>query len=289
MLGVLFAAALAAAAPAATTPFPVPDADIARYTAARASGPIAVDGRLDEDAWRKAARTARFVDLVSGAPVRYETTAAILWDDECLYIGFWVEEPEVAARQTERDAPVYYERDVEVFIAGADAYYEFEINALNTIYEGFFIWQDAYARGGYDAVPELRATHPKAQPFNGVGFRQHPRGPRLGCFGWDFPGLKSAVHVVGTLNQPGDEDRQWTVELAFPWSGMAWLAKGDGRSLPPKPDDVWRINLMRFNPVKAPPPAKDSGGWAWSRHGVWDSHIPEVFPYVRFAPLPPPN
>ncbi len=22
------------------------------------------------------------------------------------------------------------------------------------------------------------------------------------------------------------------------------------------------------------PPANDSGGWAWSPHGVWDSHVP---------------
>ena len=28
---------------------------------------------------------------------------------------------------------------------------------------------------------------------------------------------------------------------------------------------------------------KDSGGWALSPHGVWDSHIPEVFPQVIIA------
>jgi hypothetical protein len=30
------------------------------------------------------------------------------------------------------------------------------------------------------------------------------------------------------------------------------------------------------------PPKADSGGWALSHHGIWDSHIPEYFPYVTF-------
>ena len=49
--------------------------------------------------------------------------------------AFWIEEPFVTATLTERDAPIYQNNDVEVFIAGQDAYYEFEINALGTIYE----------------------------------------------------------------------------------------------------------------------------------------------------------
>jgi hypothetical protein len=26
--------------------------------------------------------------------------------------------------------------------------------------------------------------------------------------------------------------------------------------------------------------------WAWSPHGVWDSHVPELFPGVRFSTMP---
>jgi hypothetical protein len=73
------------------------------------------------------------------------------------------------------------------------------------------------------------------------------------------------------------------VELAFPWKEMKWLAKGDGRSLPPKVGDQWRIDFFRFNKYKAPAPAVDSGGWALGKHGVWDSHIPEIFPIVTFS------
>jgi hypothetical protein len=258
-------------------------ADIPRYTALRTPVAIRVDGKLDEASWLGARRTPRFVDLISGARAIHETTAAILWDDEYLYVGFWVEEPLLAAKYKLRDAPIYYDNDVEVFIAGRDAYYEFEVNAWGTIYEAFFIWEDAYERGGYAREPGFRRSDKGVQVFDGVGFKNHPRGKRIACIGWDFPQLRSAVHVDGTLNDDTDRDRGWTVELAFPWQQMGWIVKGDGRSLPPRDGDVWRIDLFRFNHYREAAPAEDSGGWALGRHSVWDSHIPEIFPYVTFS------
>jgi hypothetical protein len=75
-----------------------------------------------------------------------------------------------------------------------------------------------------------------------------------------MPGLERAVHVDGTINDNKDRDRGWTVEL--------------------------RMDFSRFNQYKEAPPAKDPGGWAWSPHGVWDSHIPELFTRVRFSNEP---
>ena len=156
------------------------------------------------------------------------------------------------AKYKERDDPIYYDNDVEVFIAGKDAYYEFEINAFGTLYEAFFVWEDAYQKDGYGADDQLRLDLPKTQEFNGVGLKHHPRGKRIAFLGYDFPKLRSAVHINGTLNDDRDVDEGWTVELAFPWQEMKWLAKGDGRSLPPKPGDDWRIDLFRFNKYKSP-------------------------------------
>lgn len=119
--------------------------------------------------------------------------------------------------------------------------------------------------------------------FDGVGYKNHPRGQRIGYWNWDFEGLRSAVFLDGTINDDGDRDRGWTVELALPWSGMDVLAMDDDFSLPPKDNDVWRMDFSRFNQYKEAPPANDSGGWAWSPHGVWDSHIPECFTYVHFS------
>ena len=47
------------------------------------------------------------------------------------------------------------ENDVEVFIAGQDAYYEFELNALGTIMERFYIWQDRYIEEAMPTYPSL--------------------------------------------------------------------------------------------------------------------------------------
>jgi hypothetical protein len=39
----------------------------------------------------------------------------------------------------------------------------------------------------------------------------------------------------------------------------------------------------RFNTYREAPPRVDRGGWAWSPHGVWDSHVPECFPFIEFS------
>jgi hypothetical protein len=211
----------------------------------------------------------------------HDTRVAVLWDDDNLYVGFWVEEPFVEATLTERDSLIYNDNDVEVFIAGRDAYYEFEINAHGTVYEVLFLWDDAYESGGFSSHPELRRDAPGSRPWNGVGFAHHPRGGRVGFWEWDFPGLRSAVSVAGTLNDNSDRDRGWAVELALPWKGMQLLA--DGRALPPRDGDIWRMSFSRFNQYKEALPAEDSSGWAMSPHGVWDSHIPELFPIIKFS------
>jgi hypothetical protein len=245
-------------------------AAVPRCTALRAATPPDLDGRLAADCWRGAAWTGPFVDLVSGEAVPLDTRAALLWDDEHLYVGFRLEEPDVTATLTERDAHIWLDDDVELFVAGPDAYYELEINALNTVYEVLFGWDDA------PPPPGLRRDEPLAAPFDGVGFR-HPRGGRTGWWGFDLPGLTTAVHVDGTLNDPADVDRGWSVEIALPWAGLAAVA--GGRSLPPEDGDEWRIGLARFNTRKG----DDSGGWSLAPHGVWDSHVPELFPIVRFS------
>lgn len=262
---------------------PCVEEEIPHYVAYRTAVKPEIDGCLDEFAWQHAPRSPRFRDLIRGAEAIHDTRAAVLWDDEYLYVAYWIEEPDLQATLTERDAPIYQNNDVEFFIAGRDAYYEFEINSFGTIYEVLFIWDDVYKSDGYDKMEGLAVDQPGSQVFMGVGYKEHPRNPRKGFFQWDLPGLKTAVSLDGTINDSSDRDRGWTVELALPWSGMEVLAKGDNRSLPPRDHDVWRMDFSRFNQYKEAPPANDPGGWAWSPHGVWDSHVPECFTYIHFS------
>jgi len=263
-----------------------PEEEAGRYTCYRTVSPPVIDGRLEDPCWRTAPRSPRFVDLVSGEQAPWDTRMAALWDDEHLYVAFWVEEPDVRARFTERDSPLYLENDVEVFIAGRDAYYELEVNAMGTLYEVFFIWKDTYREGGFINRPEFDLAARDVDILggfqDGLRYGRHPRGARWAFRDWDFPGLQSGVHVEGTLNDSRDVDKGWTVELAFPWKGMEVLA--GRRALPPEDGDTWRMQFFRFEamrlggiPVQPPP------GWAFNRHGVYDSHIPECFPFIRFS------
>jgi hypothetical protein len=262
---------------------------VAEYTCYRAAGPIRIDGKLDEPCWVAAPRSTPFVDIVTGAPAWFDTRVAMLWDDDFLYFGFEAEETDVWATLTERDSKIYEENDLEVFIAGRDAYYEFEINALNVIYEVFWIWKDALKPGSpYYGRPEFDPFRQRTMALAGVGGHVHPRGERWGFLDWDFPGLKHAVHVAGTLNRRDDVDRGWSAELAFPWKGLELLA--DGRSLPPEDGDVWRIDCSRFEKIGPRGEVLNPcAGWTWNRHGHYDSHIPEVFPKITFKNAYPPR
>lgn len=260
------------------------------YTCQRTPAPPSGNGKLDDPVWLAAERSPRFTDMVTGEPAFYGTQAAALWDDECLYVGFWIEEPHVRAALTERDSLIFRENDVELFIDGGDCYYEFEINALNTVYEVFFVWRDAAGPGSRFATPEWEVTRRDAYSFGGDHDRRpesfwkgtHSRGARWAYLDYDFPGLRHAVHIDGTLNDDADVDRGWTVELALPWEGMKWLA--NGRSLPPNDGDLWRMFFGRFQLLRSsgqelqPHPA-----WVWTPHGVYDTHRPECFTQVRFS------
>ena len=254
--------------------------DIPHYSAQKITDTLTIDGKLDETIWKNTSRSNRFTDLVSGAATYLDTRAAVLWDDKNLYVGYWVEEPNVTATYTQRDAPIYKDNDIELFIAGQDGYYEFEINSFGTIYEVLFFWQDSFRKKGYDQLSEFSTEAPGAKTFDGVGY-EHPRGIRIGFWNWDMQGLRYAVHIEGTINNGGDKDKGWTVEIAIPWTSLKILADGDQRALPPMDGDVWRMDFSRFNVTKGS--ANDSGGWAWSSHGVWDSHIPECFTYIKFS------
>ncbi len=234
------------------------------YAIYRASGPIAVDGRLDERDWAAAPWTADFVDIRGrDAPTpRFRTRAKMLWDDEALYLAASLEEPDVWGTLTQRDTVVYYDDDFEVFIdpnGTTHNYYEVEVNALETVWDLMLL--KPYRDGG----PAVDA--------------------------WDVRGIDAAVHVQGTLNDPSDTDDGWTVEIKLPWSSLEEAAPG-GR--PPQAGEQWRLNFSRVDwplAVKNGTYEKDldttkahpERNWVWSPQGAIDMHRPEHWGIVQFA------
>lgn len=261
-----------------------------RYRARRATSALLPDGRASSPAWADAERTPRFVDMLTGAPAPLDTTAAILWDDTALHIAFWAAEPNLTATMTRRDDLLFFENDLEIFIDGGDSYYELEFNPLGTIYEVFYIWRDAYARGSRWDVPRFDVHNPRVQSFGGDYARDrtnfwtgnHPRGTRWAFLDYDLPGLEVRTSYDGTLNNPDTVDRGWTAEITIPWRGLIDLA--NGRALPPQPGDVWGIFMGRFQQMQTRGPADTAtAGWAAHRFGVADTHVPECFTQVEFV------
>jgi len=109
------------------------------YYCYQTSSPLEINGDLDKPAWKKARKSRRLVDLVTGQPAFFETRIAALADNHYFYLAFWLEEPDLQAHLTERDSFLWLENDVEVFLAGPNCYYELQVNATwEPIYEVFY-------------------------------------------------------------------------------------------------------------------------------------------------------
>ena len=188
----------------------------------------------------------------------------MLWDDEALYFGAELEENEIWATLTERDSVIFHDNDFEIFIdpdGDTHNYYEFEMNALNTIWDLLLV-----------------------KPYR-------DNGPCVN--GWDIRGIRTAVHIDGKLNNPAAENRSWSVEVAMPWSALKECAP-EGRA--PKVGEFWRINFSRvqwqvevkdgkyvkkLDPATGRPYPEDN--WVWSPQGIINMHYPELWGYVFFA------
>lgn len=177
------------------------------YHVRKTAQPPRIDGSLNDPAWAQATPVTLH-NSFNGGPVQRRTTARLLWDDANLYVAFDCEDPDVWGTLLERDEPIYNEEVVEIFLdANADGrtYNELEVSPHGTIFDAYF--------------PSRRRDMDTS---------------------WDS-GMERAVKVQGTLDDPDDTDRGWTVELRIPFAKLAQVPH-----LPPKQDDRWRFNLYRL-------------------------------------------
>ena len=230
------------------------------YVCFKAENAPIVDGKLDDDAWQKAKWSEYFVDIEgSKKPTPYhKTRMKMTWNDKGLYIAAEIEEPHIWATLKKHDSVIFQDPDFEVFIdpdGDNFLYGELELNALNTTWD--LLLPKPYKDGG------------------------------MALNGWEIIGLKTAVQINGTLNDPTDKDTGWNVEIFWPWEGLKELTR---KSIPPKDGDQWRINFSRVewetkiqNGKYIKTPGKPEYNWVWSPQGVIDMHRPESWGYLQFS------
>jgi hypothetical protein len=236
------------------------------YTSYRTTGPLNLDGKLDEPDWQKVPWSEDFGDIEgpSVAAPHYRTRMKMLWDDNYLYIAAELEEPHIWATFTERESIIFHENNFEVFIdpsGDSHNYFELEINALGTIWD--LMLTKPYRNGGL--------------PINA----------------WDIRGFKYGIELRGTINDPSDTDEGWTVEMALPWNILKETAPW---KRPPVSGEYWRINFSRvqwrlevvdgtYSKIINPETGKafPEYNWVWSPQWAIDMHRPEYWGYVYFS------
>jgi len=241
---------------------------VRNYVVYQAVSEIEIDGKNNEFSWEKAAWTEEFRDIEGEKMPKplHQTHVKMLWDDENLYIFAELEEPHVWAYYEKHDMIVFHEKDFEIFIdpnSDSQNYFEIEVNSQNTIFDLFM-----------------------PQPYRDGG---------IPLIAWNTPGLKSAIHVDGTLNNPADTDKKWTVEMAIPFSAFQLGTA----SQTPADNQVWRINFSR---VQWQTEIKDGKyhrktdpvngrilpeyNWVWSPQGIINMHYPERWGMIQFSKKP---
>jgi hypothetical protein len=211
------------------------------YVVHRARGPIEIDGVLAESSWDRAERAAPFVRSLDGKRASASTEARLLWDDDNLYVAFLCEEANVSGTFFKDDEKLYTSNVVEIFLnpsGDSSRYDEIEVAPTNALFDASFA---GGPRQGMDLAWSSRARH--------------------------------AVHVDGTLNDPRDADRGWTVELAIPFAALTGMPRPR-----PQAGDRWKFNLYRLRQG----PGQPGEGQAWSPPMRGDFHALDRFATLRF-------
>jgi hypothetical protein len=214
------------------------------YEVRRTAGPIVVDGRLDEPAWREAPSAGDFHFNWWTSGEKEQTVAKLLWDDENLYAGYYCHDKHISADVVQRHGPVSRDDAVEIFVSPNPEkirnYYGFEMNVIGTMLN--FIRADWY-HGPFNSEPE------------GVQLRT------------SFHGLPA--------KSDAPDDTHWTLEVAIPLKNFA----RDAAHTPPQEGDRWRLNLNRAGGKTN----AQYSTWSPVHTEKPNFHVPESFGWVRFV------
>lgn len=248
-------------------PAPIIDFNPPVYACRYTTKPFVLDGNIEKDFWADIPYTDEFQDIEGPTlpTPRFGTRAKIAWDDNNIYFSAKLMGNEIwAYYATQRDDVIFQDNDFEIFIdpdSDTQQYYEFEMNALNTMWD--LLLTKAYRDGG-------KAVN-----------------------AFDIKGIATAVHIEGELNNPSADNCWWSVEVVMPFTTLVECAENNKK---PTCGDYWRVNFSRVqwkvdiidgkyvkrtNPETGRPLPEDN--WVWAPTGVINIHYPEQWGFVFFA------
>ena len=215
---------------------------------------------MDEAIWGHAPWTEEFEDIegdLKPTP-RFSTRVRMLWDDDYSSSAPTWRSRTSGAPSPNTTASSINDNDFEVFLdlnGTCQHYVELELNLLNTTWDLML-----------------------SRPYRAGGVRFN---------GWEFHGLRTSIHVDGTLNDPSRhrprlEDRDC--------DSMVLAPRCDDRPLPPRDGDQIRIGFSRVewhheivDGQYQRVPGLPEDNWVWTPTGVIDMHRPERWGVLQFT------
>jgi hypothetical protein len=144
----------------------------------RRTGPILIDGVLDEPDWQRAP-SFTLLPWKAGAPVTLATSVRLLWDETSLYLAFDVDDDDPHSPYSRRDDPLYESEALEIFIdadGDSDVYVELQCSPSNVHFDAAFSGGPRQHMDTAWDAPFITATLPRDD--GGVpGYRQEWRIP----------------------------------------------------------------------------------------------------------------
>ena len=199
-----------------------------RVRALRISGPLRIDGRLEEPAWEAAEVVEGFTqrDPVEGAPVSERTWVRVLYDERKIYFGFMCfdSEPEkIVANEMRRDSDLGENDSVEILI---DTYNDrrggffFRVNPLGAKEDKLVGDEGRSTHRDWNCLWEARASIDAhgwqaeiAIPFSQLRFRNNGNMVWGVNFGRDIRRKNEETHWVPISRSLGFSGRYHTAHL----------------------------------------------------------------------------
>jgi hypothetical protein len=155
-------------------------------------GAIVLDGDTDDEGWAgNVARTGAFADD-SGGDARPHSSARLVWGDGHLYLALYAADEDIRATYTEPDSPLWLEDAFHMIFRSGTRERTIDVSPLGVVTDG-----QRENAGAFD-------------------------------YAWQS-GAHVSREIDGTMNQPGDDDEEWAIEMAIPFETLGLSGRAGER------------------------------------------------------------